>query len=84
MTPEQACQAQHNKYGNIAYASMLDLKIGDVRTPALRTPEDVNWTVVVVGFTSYAEYKRRNEEFGQECPGDDSWMLYRYYLVRAE
>jgi hypothetical protein len=85
MTIEEACQAQQDKYGNIAYASMLDLKIGDVRTDELRLSDDVRCPLVVVGFTTKEEMKSRNLEFGLRWNDYYAWLIdFKFYLVRAE
>jgi hypothetical protein len=80
MTLEQACQAEQDRYGNIAVRSTGDLRVGQIlRADGL---SDLSGPVVVVGITTLEEWERRNTEsgiaYGPARPFD------KFYLVRAE
>jgi hypothetical protein len=80
MTIEQACQAEQEKYGNVAICGAGGLMVGQIlRSDSLY---DLSGPVVVVGVTTREEWERRNTEFGMAY--DPARPFNKFYLARAE
>jgi hypothetical protein len=79
MTIEQACQAEQEKYGNVAIWYSSECIIGQVLDP--RSLLDLSGPVVVVGITNQEDWKKRSAEFGIPSNGR---VGMKFYLVRSE